>query len=279
MYEVEGGVAGRLGNMINGGGSEDSPAPSAAPKASAPAVSSGGESVDSVGSGDSGSGSSGGGVLDLGGTWRKDFARFTGAIGNMSRRWITMAPHIQDQAAEIVADLYREYIRRGISPENTVLTKILSGVHPPLAGLADHIVVIKAGARGLAHGFGHPGRVKPAVVTWDQKWMKVAFMHDVGYAIHVTPEQRNAIFAAAERISGVPRGDSFLTDGFSSQGIWLVPARHHSDYLKSPEHERTLGLVAQALLMGKVPSLKTSRPPSEPWTQDHVSADSIKSLM
>jgi hypothetical protein len=194
--------------------------------------------------------------LQVLGNWHSQFSKFVGYLGALSRQWSKSAPHIQNQAAHIVAELYRAFIRQGVGPENSTLTQILSGVHPPLAGLADYIIV-----REATNG-------KPAVVTWDPHWTKIAVLHDIGWVYAPSQKQRNALFARATSIAGLDSDGKphFLTNDFGTNGLWIYPARPHSHFLKSKEHQAILVRVAQEVLAGrKVPDFSTSRPSASAW--------------
>jgi hypothetical protein len=196
------------------------------------------------------------------GNWKQEFARFIGRLGGLATSWRRMPIDVQNQAAHIIAELYRMFIREGIEPENSALTQVLTGIHPPLSGLADYIIVVESGDSRATGAY--PGRPKPALVTWHPDWTVIAFLHDRGYAFVPSPQQREALFKRAEGIAGST--DHFLEEGFSTQGIWEVPARPHAWYIRSPEMDRLLEVVAMAHLAGKPFNVKSTRPPNVPWS-------------
>jgi hypothetical protein len=194
------------------------------------------------------------------GDWRKEWGRFIGRLGGLSNAWRRCTHDVQDAAAMIMAAMYQAFIREGIDPENSVLTQIIHGVHPPLSGLADYIVVIKAGRTG-----GVRNR-RPTVITWHKDWATIAFLHDRGYAFVPTEQQKNHLFHQASDIAGGK--EHFLSEGFGTQGIWLVPARPHAHFLTSERMGKVLGLVAEAVIRGKFDpkSISSQRPANVPWT-------------
>jgi hypothetical protein len=196
------------------------------------------------------------------GDWDSQFKQFIGRLGGLSTSWRRASVTVQNRAARIIALLYKEFIRQGIEPENSALTQILTGVHPPLSGLADYIIVVESNAeRGQST---YPGRPKPALVTWHPDWATIAFLHDRGYSFIPTQQQRDALFNAAAKIAGGKK--HFLEEGFSTQGIWIIPARPHAHFLRSPEMDRVLKVVAIDVIKAEENlSSRDRRPPNEPW--------------
>lgn len=206
----------------------------------------------------------------------KDFdaalVAFSKRLEDISKELVDAAPRIQDIAAAVIADLYRAFLRRGVGDELQPITKILHelGDHPPLSTLADHVIIeqsstvsVRAHTRGggkvsvRAHKRGQPAMV--LFEKTDKDWNAIAVMHDRGFAIQPTDLQRKALIARALLKSGEFR--AFLDgEGFESQGIWLIPARPHAHFLEKQSLDQELATVARAIIGGKVPDLKTSRP-------------------
>lgn len=223
------------------------------------------------------------------GDWDKEFKRFIGRLGGLSTSWRRMPPHVQNEAAHIMADIYRMRIRQGIDPENSMLTQIVYGIHPPLSGLADYIMVVEAGTQTRGKST-YPGRTKPALVTWHPDWAEIAFMHDRGYAFVPTPQQKAFLFARALDVVGSK--DNFLEEGNNNNGVWLIPARPHAHFLNDDVMDRMLMNVAKAKVAGLMINLKSERPKSEPYRSfdrggnmrdniddmHNLSSDSVKDL-
>ena len=196
------------------------------------------------------------GNITITGDFKKEMGRFSGTLGLVALELNKAPPHIQNMAAEIIAELYRGFLRKGVGDELSRLAKILGGDRPALSGLADHVIVIRARSRGEG---------MPAVVTFQKEWMKIAFLHDRGYAMRPTPKQKSLIGAAIMKAGSK---DDVLEDGMGSGGseIWLVPARPHIHFLRGSMLDNVLKRVAVSILSGKgVPNIKTSRPVSIPW--------------
>ena len=196
------------------------------------------------------------GNITITGNYMEEIGKFTGTLGLVALSLAQAPPHIQNVAADVIADLYRGFLRKGVGDNLARLTKILTGDHPPLSGLADHVIVIKASSRGEG---------KPAVVTFEPEWMKIAFLHDRGYAIKPTDRQK-ALIGAAIAITGSK--DTVLEDGMGSGGsdIWLIPARPHIFFLRGSVIDSALRIVATSILSGKgIPDISSSRPASPAW--------------
>lgn len=195
--------------------------------------------------------------------FKKGLDDFRNDLIRLTKAWQRLEPRVQDTAAEIIGELYKAFLRAGVGPDLTPMTQILKGGNmPPLATLADHVLVVKS-SRGT-----------PAFVTFERDWDKIAVMQDRGYAIIPTARQREALINIANDAFGSP---SWITD--STGGVWLVPARPHLKFFSSGRLDPLLGKVGQAIATGKrLPSFKTKRPQPDPYTFNlqHVSIDTIQ---
>ncbi len=184
-------------------------------------------------------------------------------LARLAREWRDLDRRVQDTAAQVIADLYKAFLRDGVGADLTPMTQILKGGSmPPLASLSNHVIVIKSRSGS------------PAFVTFEDDWDTIALMHDRGYAIIPTPRQRQSLINIANDLFGTP---AWLTE--DTGGVWLVPARPHLKFLSSPELDQILGRIGQAMATGKkLPNLKTRRPQPEPYTfkLNHVSIDTIQ---
>lgn len=200
-------------------------------------------------------------IVDPG--FQKGLNDFRDDLIRIAKAWQRLEPRVQDTAAEIIAELYKAFLRAGVGPGLSPLTQILKGGNmPPIATLADHVIVVKS-QRGV-----------PAVVTFERDWDKIALMQDRGYAIIPTARQREALLNVANDLFGSP---SWLTD--TNGGVWLVPARPHLNFFSSGKLDPLLGRVGQAIATGKrLPNFKTKRPQPEPYTFNlqHISIDTIQ---
>lgn len=162
-------------------------------------------------------------------------------------------PHIQNTAAEVILDLYKMFLRQGVGEELTKFTKALHelGDHPPLSTLADH-VIMEPSVKG-----------RPAAIAFEntggKDWGVIAVMHDRGYVIQADAKLRAALVAMITLKYG--RTDAVLDDNTSQGGLWIVPARPHLHFFDKNSLDEKLAKVAQAIFAGKVPNLKTERPP------------------
>lgn len=195
--------------------------------------------------------------------FKKGLDDFRNDLIRLTKAWQNLETNVQDTAAEIIGELYKAFLRNGVGPELSPMTQILNGGNmPPLATLADHVIIVKS-RRGT-----------PAFVTFERDWDKIAVMQDRGYAIIPSVRQREALINVANDLFGSPQ---WMTD--STGGVWLVPSRPHLKFFQSGQLDPLLGKVGQAIATGKkLPSFKTQRPQPEPYSfrLNHVSIDTIQ---
>lgn len=189
------------------------------------------------------------------------FMKFINFLRNLERQWESMPRSVQNRMAHTVADFYRNFLRDGVGAENRPLTWLLEqkidgigtgqprGVHAPLEGLADHVIVLETSLKD---------RARPAVVTFEPGWTMKAYLQDRGYAIQVTDAMRNALFSEAEAIGGVSRS-KFLDKGVK-QPVWIVPARPHLWFFRSAQLDRLMEIISIAYVQRSIDIAEGKRP-------------------
>jgi hypothetical protein len=190
------------------------------------------------------------------------------------------APVIQNRLANLCADLYMRFLRKGVGQENTSLTSaVRGGTTPPLAGLADHVVVEYASIEETGDG----QFIEPALIKFDSdEWARIALLHDRGYAIVPTKNQRKYLFAAAQA-NGYSPSYIFENDmGAGGSGFWLVPARPHVWYLSSEdineEVRAELDTWERSKMGWNALRVRTSRPVKGNFIPNHRRATSIDTI-
>lgn len=208
------------------------------------------------------------GAIIFKGNFEKELEKFRKQLANYTEGLKGSKVTIQNRTAEILADLYRHFLRQGIEPNQSKITVAYKGgEEPPLSGLADYVTVLYARPGPRIQNRDSKGRYETgfsdqAIVTFTKEFASIALLHDRGYAVNITPERRRAIMRQA--LENAPKS-FFLDDGFSSQGVWIIPARPHAHILGSPEAERILYAVAERIIANKkLPKFSHGRPPRIP---------------
>jgi hypothetical protein len=196
-------------------------------------------------------------------SFKRGLNDFNNQLIRLVKSWETLEPSVQDTAAEIIAELYKAFLRAGVGQELSPLTQILNeGNMPPLAGLADHVICMKS-KQGT-----------PAYVKYEGDWNNIALMQDRGYAIIPSARQRESLITIANDLYG---NANWITD--SAGSAWVVPGRPHLRFFAAEKLDRLLGQVAEALMTGrKLPNFKTQRPQPEKYSfnREMISIDSIQ---
>jgi hypothetical protein len=162
--------------------------------------------------------------------FKREIKRALLFLERMGKSAAKSAPDVQNRMANIVADAYVFFLRLGVEPENTKLTMAIHGMQPPLSSLADHVVVRESSSD------------KPAIVTFEPGWGKIAVIHNLGYAMQVTEQQRKALFAMAT--ANGYKVEDFINEGWgNNSGIWTVPARPHLHMLSADASKHTIALL------------------------------------
>lgn len=162
--------------------------------------------------------------------FKREIRRAMLVLARMATSAAKSAPAVQNRMANIVADAYVFFLRKGVEPENSKLTMAIHGTQPPLSSLADHIVVRES------------SNDKAAIVTFQPGWGKIAVLHDRGYAMQVTERQRRALFAMA--MANGYRAEDFLDDGYGNNSeVWIVPPRPHLHMLTAEGSKHTIALL------------------------------------
>lgn len=201
------------------------------------------------------------------GDLKKEMNRFAGNLAIWSNKLRSSEAAVQNRSAEIIAAIYRKKLRRGIGTELSPVTKIITGDHPPLSGLADHVIVKRATGQG-----------GPAVVTFEKGWAKIALLLDRGYGVEATPAMiarlRLTIMDATGRAP-----EAIFEEGFGSAGFWIIPSRPHIHLLNGPDMHAMLDKVARFMMKtGRLPNLSSDRPESVPFILGGDITDSIDDL-
>ena len=196
---------------------------------------------------------------------QKSFRRFSGMLAGWSNRLRALEPVVQNQAAEIVAAIYRKKLRRGVGDALSPITRILVGDRPPLAKLADHVVVRRSTAGGA-----------PAIVTFEKGWARIAFLLDHGYYFQPTPDQVRALHAAIAAATGKPASQTLTLD---SGGVWVIPARPHIHLLNGAEMHSMLNKLARFVVArGRLPDLSSASPEFIRFISDGDITDQLESV-
>lgn len=163
---------------------------------------------------------------------------------------------MQIAMAEAVVDELKAYLEEGVDPSLSPFTVALSGDHPALATLANHIKIsrpkpMRIGYRPAKDGVpGNPGVFSKGTLPCEigfetPEWDRIAYFLEHGAVLRPPDQLRKALIAKAQQ-AGFK-----LEEDMGSGGYWIVPPRPFSHVLTSSSVQKRLKKIAMDVMTGR----------------------------